>query len=102
MINKKETINDLLQVLFSNGFPRLRICTIFDIGFSVCFNDTWTGSPTLRTLNLYMRELLDREQLRSVCPRLRRLTTKRFSLDEPLKGKSFVFENLSKDLFASG
>jgi hypothetical protein len=61
-------------VILSNGFPRLRICTAFDIG-ALAFNTTWTGSSALHTLNLNLKTTFDCEQLRSVCPQLRRLTT---------------------------
>jgi hypothetical protein len=80
-VTNKTTIKDnLLQVLLSNGFPRLRICKVFDTGL-VGFDNTWTGSPTLHTLNLYMRNPVYHEQIRSICPRLHRLTTDDFPMD---------------------
>ncbi len=78
--NSKPIIENLLQVLLSNGFPRLRICKVFDIG-GVDFSDTWTGSPTLHTLNLSMRNSVHHEQIRSICPGIRRLTTDNFPMD---------------------
>jgi hypothetical protein len=80
-VTNKTTIKDnVLQVLLSNGFPRLRIYKAFDIGF-VGFNNTWTGSDTLHTLNLFMRNTVDQEKLRSICPRLHRLTTDNFPMN---------------------
>ncbi len=78
--------NNLLQVLLSNGFPRLRICKVFDIG-DVRFSDTWTGSSTLHTLNLFLsgnffiKDPTPQELILSICPRLRQLTTNRFPMD---------------------
>lgn len=91
MSNSHETISNLLQIIFTNGFPRLEICTIFDIGIVVVFSDTWTGSPSLRIVNLYMPHSRHREQLRSICPRLRRLTSFRLSTNDPLQGNSNIF-----------
>lgn len=88
--NSHETINNLLQIIFTNGFPRLEICTIFDIGIVVVFNDTWTGSPSLRNVNLYMPHSHHREKLRAICPRLRRLTSYRLSTNDPLQGNSYI------------
>ncbi len=80
-VTNKTTIKDnLLQVLLSNGFPRLRICKAFDIG-GVDFSDTWTGSDTLYTLNVFMRNSVHQEKLRSICPRLHRLTTNNFPMN---------------------
>ena len=81
--DRKQTEENFLQVLLSNVFPQLRICTILDMGFfSINFNNVWTGSATLRTLNLRMTTLDGPEKLRSLCPRLRRLTTNRLSIDD--------------------
>jgi hypothetical protein len=85
-----ETINNLFQVILSNGFPRLRICLAFDIG-ALSFNNTWIGSPVLHTLNLNMKTTYDYEQLRSVCPHLRRLTTYESSVIDPITGIIFLF-----------
>jgi hypothetical protein len=90
MTNSHETINNLLQIIFTNGFPRLEICTIFGIGLVVVFNNTWTGSPSLRIVNLYMPHPYHREQLRTICPQLRRLTSYRLSTNDPLQGNSFI------------
>ena len=90
MTSSHETINNLLQIIFTNGFPRLEICTIFDIGLVVVFSEIWTGSPSLRFVNLYMPHSHHREQLRSICPRLRRLTSYRLSTNDPLHGNSCI------------
>ncbi len=95
MTNKITIKDNLLQVLLSNGFPRLRICTTFDIGFSTTFSDTWTGSPTLHTLNLTIRDPVHQEKLRSLCPRLRRLTTDHFPMDGFSPGNALMFWPLS-------
>jgi hypothetical protein len=80
-VTNNTTIKDnLLQVLLSNGFLRLRICKAFDIG-GVVFSDTWTGSDGLHTLNLWMRNPVHHEQIRSICPQLHRLTTDNFPMD---------------------
>jgi hypothetical protein len=80
---KKKSALKGLKILLSNGFPRLRICTTLKMGFLVFnFHNTWAGSSTLRTLNLPMEKSHDCEQLRSICPGLRRLTTNRHSMDE--------------------
>lgn len=89
MTHSHETIDNLLQIIFTNGFPRLEICTIFGLGLVVIFSDTWTGSSSLRFVNLYMPHSHHREQLRSICPRLRRLTSYRLSTNDPLKGNLY-------------
>ncbi len=90
--NSHETVNNLLQTIFTNGFPRLEICMVFDIGL-VVFNDTWTGSHSLHILNLFMPHPFHREKLRSICPRLHRFTNCRFSTNDPSlsPGNSFIF-----------
>jgi hypothetical protein len=80
-------ISDLFQVILSNGFPRLRICTALDIG-SVAFSDTWTGSPLLHTLNLKMQTDQDEEKLRSKFSYMRQLTTYEDSSIDISTGKS--------------
>ncbi len=79
-----------------NGFPRLRICTMYNnIGSgSGSFSNTWTGSTSLRALNLCI-QMLQCEQLRSICPRLRRLTTHMFKVDDLSLGTYFLFLALS-------
>ncbi len=69
-----QTIHDLIQVILSNGFPRLRTCIVVRIG-TVVSSETWTGSVALRYLHLDMKTAEDYEQLRSVCPNLRRFTS---------------------------
>jgi hypothetical protein len=70
LINKRKPINDLFQVILSNGFPRLRICTAIGVG---CLDscETWTNSPALRRLVLDTQTLRVYEQILVVCPNLR-------------------------------
>jgi hypothetical protein len=82
-----KTKSDLFQVILSNGFPRLRICTALDIG-AVAFSDTWTGSPLLHTLNLKMQKDEDDEKLRSKFSYMRQLTTYEDSSIDMSIGKS--------------
>ncbi len=62
--------NDLFQLVLSNGFPRLRICTVIGIE-ALNPNETWTGSPALRVFILTARTPLPYDQIRSLCPNLR-------------------------------
>ena len=64
----------LFQVIFSNGFPRLRLCTAVGITPLVA-RDTWSSSPALRFLHLDMQTREDYERLFYVCPNLRRFTS---------------------------
>ncbi len=90
MTHRTPLKNKFLHVLLSNSFPRLRICTMFDIGVVTC-SDTWMGSSTLQTLNLPMKNPLDQGKLRSLCPRLRRLTTDEFPIDGFSAGNALTF-----------
>ena len=85
-----ETIINLFQIILSNGFPRLRICAAFDIG-ALVFSDKWLGSPALHILNLNMKTMHDHEQLHSVCPHLRQLTTYESPGIDPTPGIVFPF-----------
>lgn len=96
MTDKTETRNALFQVIFSNGFPRLRICSVFSVG-TTTFNDTWTGATALSTVNLCLGTTPDCERLRSICPNLRRLTTYNFSITHILRGILFRFFNVRKE-----
>ncbi len=78
--NNESIKENLLQVLLSNGFSRLRICKVFDLG-PASFSDTWTGSPTLHTLNLSLWDGVHQGQIHSLCPQLRQLTTDNFPMD---------------------
>ncbi len=69
---------------------------MFDIAGFLDFNKTWKGSPNLRSLNLTMRHPSDYEQLRCICPRLRRLTTYRYPTGDPPSGKSFFSCNIEQ------
>ncbi len=70
LVNKRKSLGDLFQVILSNGFPRLRICTATGIG-SLDSNEIWTGSPALRHLILDVRTPLAYDKIRSVCSNLR-------------------------------
>ena len=71
MVDKTKSVNDLFKVIFSNGFPRLRICTA--VGFDTLrWNSAWTGSPTLRHLTFDFRGPFNYEQIGSLCRNLRR------------------------------
>ena len=89
MTKRHERVNNLLQILLSNGFPRLQICIMFDTGI-VSFQETWTGSSSLHTLNLFIPHPVHREQLRSICPQLCRLTNYRFSMNVPSTSTLFI------------
>jgi hypothetical protein len=65
-------LNDLFDVILSNGFPRLRICTI-DEFLILRRNSAWTGCPSLRVLILDVIIPFDFEQIRSLCPNLRQI-----------------------------
>lgn len=70
MADKRRSLDDLFQVILSNGFPRLRICTA--VGFdSLSPNNTWSGSPSLRVFILDLRTPFDDGHIRSLCPNLR-------------------------------
>jgi hypothetical protein len=69
-----EKISNLFQVILSNGFPKLRICTAVGIGTFVS-SKTWKGSPALRSLHLDMETSHDYEQLLSTCPHLHHFTS---------------------------
>jgi hypothetical protein len=71
-INKRQSANDLFQVILSNGFPRLRICIAVGIG-SLNSSETWTQSPSLRHLVLDPQVSHVCEQILAVCPNLRPL-----------------------------
>ncbi|CAF4019717.1 unnamed protein product [Rotaria sordida] len=76
-------IIDLLEVILSNGFPQLRVCTAIRIG-TLSFSKRWKGSPSLHSLCLGMKTEHDQEQLRSACPNLRRFVNgRRSSIDLP-------------------
>ncbi len=74
MNDDTKTISNLLEVILSNGFPRLRTCTAVDIPL-LSSSETWSGSPALRFLHLDMKEANDYQQLLSICPNLRRFTS---------------------------
>ena len=94
-VNNNTEMNKLFQVILSNGFPYLRICTASDIGEPMGFSTTWTGSSSLRALNLNMARTADAEQLQSICPLLRRFTMYDSTMGNPktsmssLSGKKF-------------
>lgn len=67
-----KVMNDLLEVLFSDRFSRLRTFITFGTG-DVSFNNRWIGSSTLRTLILHRYVHDDTTHFYFICPRLRRL-----------------------------
>ncbi|CAF1264692.1 unnamed protein product [Adineta ricciae] len=67
------TVNDLFQVILSNGFPQLRTCTAVRLG-DFEYNETWTGSPTLCHLHLNMKTADDHQKLLLLCPNLKSFT----------------------------
>ena len=78
-------VQQLLSVILSNGFPRLRTCTAVGVG-TLTVNKQWSGSPALSSLYVEMQTAHDYEQLRSLCPRLPPLTSLKLSRIHPLKG----------------
>lgn len=70
--DKTETIKDFFQVILSNGFSRLRICTAVGVE-TLELNEAWTKSPSLRLLFVEKQVPLVDERFRFVCPNLRSL-----------------------------
>lgn len=86
-----EIVSGLFEVILSNGFPQLRICTGVNIKTLVSSNK-WKESPALLTLHLDMETVNDYEQLLSACPRLRRFTSyQRSWVDLPKSKVSYFF-----------
>ena len=85
-----DTMQHLFEVILSNGFSQLRICTAVGIGTLVT-SKTWSGSPVLRILHLDMETAHDYKQVHTVCPNLRRFTSFGYSSIHPLKGKGIVY-----------
>ncbi len=79
-------MKDLFQIILSNGFPQLRLCTAVGIA-PLKANDTWSPSPALRSLHLDMKTANDYEQLIHICPNLRRFTSYGRAWVDPLNGK---------------
>jgi ubiquitin-protein ligase len=77
--DERKTLKNLFEVILSNGFPRLRICTAAGIE-SLDESETWTGSPSLRILILDVRTPVAYEKLGSVCPNLRQFKSHSLSL----------------------
>ena len=67
-------MNDLLQLVLSNGFSQLRKFTAIRLG-TFETRETWTGSPTLRFLHLDMQTAHDYQKIQSLCPNLRKFTS---------------------------
>ena len=67
--DEMKLFNDLFDVIFSNGFPRLRIFTAAEF-LTLRRNNAWTGCPSLRGLILDLRIPCNEEQIRSLCPNL--------------------------------
>ncbi len=92
MYNLKE-INDLFQLILSNGFPRLRLCTAVGIA-PLATSDTWSRSPALRSLHLDMKSAYNYEQIFYLCPNLRRFTSYGYAWIDPQIGKVFFFTRI--------
>ncbi len=71
-VESRNGVNQLFQMILSNSFPRLRICTAIGIE-ALNSNETWTGAPAIRLLLLSGQTPLINERLRSACPNLRLL-----------------------------
>ncbi len=69
-----ETIDILFQVILSNGFSRLQICTTVGI-LPLVSSETWTKSSAL---HLNMKDLF-------ACPNLRRFISSSSSYIDPIK-----------------
>ncbi|CAF1539942.1 unnamed protein product [Adineta ricciae] len=67
---RERIISDLFKIIFSNRFPRLRICTATQIGILVS-KPEWTKSPALLYLQLDSATAHVRDQIYSTCPNLR-------------------------------
>ena len=67
-----------MEILLSNGFSRLRVCTILDVG-TISFNEKWTGTPSLKILNIAMATNEDKVKLQAMFPYVRHLTTHEYS-----------------------
>ena len=94
-----DTMQHLFEVILSNGFSRLRICTAVGIGTLVA-SKTWSGSPVLRILHLDMETAHDYEQVHSVCPNLRRFTSFGCSPIRPSKGIVYFTRTFYKSVYA--
>jgi hypothetical protein len=86
--SETRSINDLFQVILSNGFPRLRICTAIGIE-PIDLNEAWTGSPTLRILIWNLRTSLACQQVVSLCPNLRQFKSASYLRINPSRGTIF-------------
>jgi hypothetical protein len=78
---KVNAINNLLQVIFSNGFPHLHKFKLvkWTISSSTC--QLWTGSVALRSLELSVERANDYECVLHACPHLRWFESKCLAWD---------------------
>lgn len=83
-------MNDLLQLVFSNGFCQLRKFIAIRLG-AFETRDTWTGSPALRFLHLNMQTAHDYQRIESLCPNLQKITRGRPSFIRASSGKLLGF-----------
>ncbi len=87
--NGTRSLIDLFQVILSNDFPRLRICTTAGIEF-LDSNEAWTGSPAIRCLILNVRTVVAYEQILFLCPNLRRFNSdSHLPIDLKIEGMIF-------------
>ncbi|CAM4833942.1 unnamed protein product [Rotaria magnacalcarata] len=87
----EKAMDKLLKMLFSNGFPKLRIFTSIHIG-AISSRETWSHAPNLRCVHLYLKQNKDYELLLSICPNLRRFTTYEHHVFSPLSGRSHTWD----------
>ncbi|CAF1491463.1 unnamed protein product [Adineta steineri] len=88
------TINDLFEVILSNGFSRLRICTAAQVG-SLESNHKWKRAPTIQYLQLDKTTAHVRDEIYSACPNLRPF---KYSLP-PISFSLSIFGGYTKSLF---
>jgi hypothetical protein len=67
----RQAKDNLYQIIFSNGFPCLRKCTVQDACFNFEQSDKWIGSPAIHSLCLYVQDVSECERLFIACPGLR-------------------------------
>lgn len=91
----KDTIevDDLFQMILSNKFPRLWLCTVLGVE-PLIENTKWTLSPSIRFLYVEMKAVQDYERLFHTCPNLRWFpTSKNVSIDPVLRKTFFIFSS---------
>jgi hypothetical protein len=61
---------DLCRLIFSNGFPSLRTCSLPHISYED--NNRWTSSPSLQSLQIKIWDIRVYTQILNTCPNLNR------------------------------